>query len=293
VSLDIQRFRIISSIQRGDQRAVQEAIDGFGTTARESKSIYLAWHHQRLGIVQRMNLGELNGVSEALSKLRERAEGFGLDTGLMLSNLDFAKLLSLTSGLQPFKDAARARLLFDDSDTQNIWASKIRSLVDLGLITEAETALKRYPVAMICELPLDLYYLATLAHLAVGSIAAQAMEYVDAIYQLLKPYPQYFVAGFSFHCEGSVSYFLGLLARSLGRNTDAIAHFEEAIEQNTQFNLKAQVVRSRCELARSLTDNATQKITSRARSLLKQTLEDARKLGMQKLYEDAERLLKT
>lgn len=291
-SLSLQVFRIISAIQRGDQRAVQDAIDGFGVKAQTFKASELAWQHQRMGIVQRMNAGDLDGISEALAELREHADGFGLQTGRMLCDLDLGVLLSLTRDIRPMAAGFKDRLQFDESDAQSIWASKIASMAEFGFVREAETALRRIPVALLDELPVDLSYLATLTRLAVGSIGTGAMDYVEAVYQLLKPYPQYYAVGFSLHCDGSVSYYLGLLARTLGRQRDAVAHFEHALEHNARFDLKAQVVRTRCELARTLAGGGTRTAPKRARTLLRQALEDARKLGLLKLSDDAERLLR-
>ncbi|MBN1655363.1 MAG: AAA family ATPase [Deltaproteobacteria bacterium] len=291
-SLDIQFFLIISSIQRGDQWAVQESVDGFGAKARKFKAAELAWLHQRMGIIQRMNAGELDGVNDALSQLRERAEGFGIQTARILCDVDLGVLLSQTANVRPFTAELRDRLRYDESDAQSIWASKIQSMVEFGLIREAEAALRRIPVALIYELPVDLSYLTTLARLALGSVATGAMEYVEALYQLLKPYPQYYAADYSLHCDGSVSYFLGMLARTLGRHREAIVHFEDALEHNARFNLKAQVVRTRCELARTLADSTAQAAQRRTHSLLQQALEDARKLGLLRLSDDAERLLR-
>lgn len=165
-------------------------------------------------------------------------------------------------------------------------------MVEFGLVREAEAALRRIPVALIYELPPDLSYLFTLTRLAVGSIAIGATEYVDTLYQLLKPYPQYYAAGFTLHCDGSISHFLGMLARTLGRHREAVAHLEEALEHNARFNLKAQIVRTRCELARTLADSGARSTQRRARSLLQQALEDARKLGLQRLCGEADRLLR-
>ncbi|MBN1655850.1 MAG: AAA family ATPase [Deltaproteobacteria bacterium] len=290
-SLGIQLFRMTSSVQRGDQRAIREAIDGFGEKARKYKAIELTWFHQRLAIVQRMNAGELNGVSEALSELRERAEGLGLESGRMLCDLDSGVLLSLTGDIRPFAAELKDRLKVDESDSPNIWASKIQKMAELGLLKEAENALRRVSVTEIYELPVDLCYLATFANLALGSVAVRATHYIGAVYELLTPYPQYYAASLSFHCDGSISYYLGVLARALGRNRDAVSHLEAALEQNARFGLKAHVIRTRCELARALAGDTSRTAQKRARSLVKQAMEDAQKLGLHRLFNDARLLL--
>jgi tetratricopeptide (TPR) repeat protein len=290
-SIDIRIFRILTCIQRGDQEALQQAIDDFDAAIGKLNSVELQWNRQRMDVILRMNAGELAGINVALSELRERAEGLPLLTSRMVCDLDRAVLLSLTTDVRPFAAEFKNRLRVEETDAQSIWALKVEKLAELGLLSEAEAALRRLPPALIYELPTDRNYLITLAHLAVGSVATGAMEYVEALYHLLKPYPQYYAAGISLHCEGSVSYFLGILARALGRNREAIAHLEQALVQNERFGLKAQVVRTRYELARTLTGNTTRTARKRARSLLEQTLEAARALGLKRVSDDAERLL--
>lgn len=290
-SVDIQVFRIVTCIQSGDQEALQRAINDFGATARKYKSTELMWHHQRMGVIQRTNAGDLVGISEALSELRERAEKLPIRTWQVVCELDLGILLSRTTDMRPFAAEFRDRLRIEESDIQSIFAYKIQKMTEYGLLSEAETALRRLPVALIDELPVDRNYLITLTRLAVGSIATGAMEYVETLYRLLTPYPRYYAAGISLHCDGSVSYFLGMLAHTLGRSREAIAHLEEALVQNERFGLKTQVVRTRYELARTLADNTTRTARKRARSLLKQALEDARNLGLQRLASDAEHLL--
>jgi tetratricopeptide (TPR) repeat protein len=290
-SIDIHVFRIITAMQCGDQEAVQEAINAFGALALNFKSAELAWHHQRMGIIQRMNAGDLVGIRDALMELRERAEKLPLLTWQTACDLDLGVLLSLTTDIRPLAAEFRDQLKIEESDTQSIWALKIQRFADLGLLSEAESALRRLSVALIYELPTDRSYLITLARLAVGSIATRAMEYVEALYQLLTPYAQYYAVGVSLHCEGSVFYFLGILARTLGRNREAVEHLENALVQNERFGLKAQVVRSRFELARTLACNPTRSARKRARSLLEQALKAARTLGLQMLFDDVERLL--
>jgi tetratricopeptide (TPR) repeat protein len=290
-SIDIQIFRIITCIQRGDQEALLQAIDDFDALARRHKNAELQWHRRRMGIILRMNAGESAGIESALLELRERAEGLPLQTSRTICDLDLGVLLARTVDVRPFAAGARNALRVEETDSQSIWAMKILKMTEFGLLREAEAALRRLPVALVYELPTDRNYLITLARLAVSSIATGAMEYVEALYHLLKPYPQYYAAGISLHCEGSVSYFLGTLAQSLGRNREAIAHLEEALVLNERFGLKAHALRTRYELARALTGKSTQIARKRARSVLEQTLEGAQMLGLQRVLDDAERLL--
>jgi hypothetical protein len=83
-----------------------------------------------------------------------------------------------------------------------------------------------------------------------------------------------------------------MLARNLGRHREAIAHFEDALTYNARFDLKAHVIRTRCELARTLAGETSPHAKKQVRSLLEHAQKDAHKLGLRRLSEEAERLLK-
>jgi len=66
-AIDIQIFRIISSIQRGDSERY-ERLSTRLAQSRKVKAVELAWHHQRMGIVQRMNGRRIGGRRRSASR---------------------------------------------------------------------------------------------------------------------------------------------------------------------------------------------------------------------------------
>jgi eukaryotic-like serine/threonine-protein kinase len=290
-SLEIQVFRIITSMQRGDQEAIQRAIDDFGAMARQIKSVELDWHHQRIAAIQRMNAGELTAVRKTLSDLRERGERLQLPGWRTICDLDLGVLLTQTTDIRHFAADFRRNLEIDESDSHGLRALKIQNMVELGLIDDAEKALRHFPLECLLDLPTNRDYLVVLTRLSVVSVAAGAVEYIDALYGLLKPYVQYYAVGISFHCEGSIGYYLGILARKLARNEEAIANLELALDHNSRAGLQAHVVRTRYELARALIDASNQGAHKRARSLLIQAREAAQRLDLQPLLSAIDQLL--
>jgi hypothetical protein len=288
--MEVQVRRLIISMQRGDLEGVQRATDTYGELARELRHAELQWHHRRLCIVQRMNRGEFAEAGPQLTELLERAQMLDLAGWRDLGALDLSILLRQTGDTRPFAAQASRQLKVHEYDPATARAIKIRSMVEFGLLGEAEAALQRLGIELLRNLPGDLHYLSTLANLAVAACACRAMTHAEALYDLLKPYPQFYVSDRSFHCEGSVSFFLGKLAQTLGRDRDAVAHLQQALEDNTRIGLEPQVTLTRHELARALVRTGDKKSLKRARTLANQTLETARRLGMQPLCLDAERL---
>lgn len=283
----LQVYRIIDAMQRGDSEAVDRVIDDYGAIVQQLNNVELDWHRQRMRVLQRINRGEFVGASEKLKDLKAKAKTQHFQGWSIICALDQNFLRRQTrcrqSITEPFLARARQLLEIKESDCLIIRTIKISNLIDLGLIGEAESALKNFSVQSLRELPVDFNYLGALARLSVASVVTRSLDHAQVLYDLLKPYAYYFAADLTFHCEGSISFFLGMLAQSLGRHTETIVHFEEAIERNLRFGLRAQVARTRYELANALTNCAEQNEKWRVHLLLDQAAETARDLGMEPL----------
>jgi DNA-binding winged helix-turn-helix (wHTH) protein len=283
--------RIVTSLQHGDAEGVERSIAALGAAARELKHPELEWHHQRAGVVHRMNRGEFAGLEGALRELQDRAEGLHLYSSQGVRAVDWSVLLRETaprSALAPFE----SMLVPQEADCPYRRARKIRSMAELGAIEKARTALHETQPERLERLPHDRDYLATLVHFAVGSIATGSREHAEALYALLSPYPHLHAADLSVHCEGSVSHFLGTLARSLGRVKPSAEHFEEAVERNDHAGFAPRVAHSAYELACVLSDSANPQAVKRARALLTRALGLSRKMGMHPLMQRVQEQLR-
>jgi hypothetical protein len=70
------------------------------------------------------------------------------------------------------------------------------------------------------------------------------------LYRVLSPYAKRVViVEYALACRGSVSLFLGLLARTLGLPGEARSHFEDAVAANSALGAARYVERARAELA--------------------------------------------
>jgi predicted ATPase len=84
---------------------------------------------------------------------------------------------------------------------------------------------------------------------------------------------------------GSVSLFLGLLARTQLRWEDAERHFEQAIEVNTRIGLRPWLARAQYEYAAMLLARQSADDRTTATALLRQALATAREISMTALLE--------
>jgi hypothetical protein len=283
--------RIVISLQRADMESVERFTAAFGSAAREFKQPEMEWHHQRACVVHRMNRGEFNGIKAALHDLQDKAEQAQLSGWRTVCATDWCVLLRETADVAHLARYAGAILPEEDACPYRR-ARRIRFLVEIGATERAMTALQELPAENLHKLPHDRDYLATLAHLAVASIATRSLTHVEALYALLSPYPHFHAADLSLHCDGSVSHFLGTLARALGRIRDAVRHLDEAVDRNDAAGFEARAAHSVYELAGAVLESSSSRNTKRARALLARVLDTGRRTGMEPLTRSAEQLLR-
>jgi hypothetical protein len=108
----------------------------------------------------------------------------------------------------------------------------------------------------------------------------------------LEPYADQFVVGaFGGWLLGSVAFYLGLLARTIGDWPEAEAYFAAAAATHERMGAPAWLARTRLEWARMLLTRGEPGDGERAHDLLSQALAPARELGLASIERDAVSLL--
>ncbi|HKP61281.1 MAG TPA: AAA family ATPase [Polyangiales bacterium] len=293
-SLEPQLGRIVTLLQRGEFTQAQRAVEAFGAAARELQHAELIWHYERMCVVFRMNSGDFEYARQRLLELKQEADKVGLHARRVLEAVDWGELIRQTTDITPFAPQFARGLALDASDNPNVQASKLRSMVNFGLLDEARAALEAIPAADLPRLPKSRDYLATLAQLALAGVATRCMQHVSTIYELLTPYPGFCVAALSFHCHGVVSHFLAILARAMGQRDRARRHFEQALADQERLGLQPHLARSRYEFAALLAESTEdRRAREQSRVLLGQASSTAAQLGMLPLKAAADQLVAT
>src|SRR5207237_398747 len=96
-------------------------------------------------------------------------------------------------------------------------------------------ALRSVPAERLADLPCDLDHLGTLGALSRAALALRELEYAEALYALLLPYPDHFAVHLSFFCDGAVRSVLGAIAVALGRPAGAEAAIKNPATFYCQF----------------------------------------------------------
>ena len=279
-SISTARFRVIAALQHGDSAALERAIEQRSRVLAKIKNRELSWHHERLLLVLRMNRGQFNGVAAELERLRDIAKRLGLHAWPTLWASDLAELLLRTGDSSLLANAMRPALTPCAHDLPSVLARKLRFLVELGFEADARAAMAQITSEYILDLPHDRDYVGVLCQLAATAAALGERAQCQSLYALLSPYPHCYAADVSFHCAGSVSHFLGLLARALDEPRAAIEHWKQAVEHNQRFGLEACRVSSQYQLALILLQSVEAAERRHGEALVTDTRRQAQELGL-------------
>jgi hypothetical protein len=94
-------------------------------------------------------------------------------------------------------------------------------------------------------------------------------------------------------CVGAADRFLGMLAHTVGRVDDAVAHYKTALELEERMNAAPLAARTRYWFARTLHTRGTPTDEGQAVKRLEAAAATAHELGMSRLAADAQELLST
>jgi DNA-binding winged helix-turn-helix (wHTH) protein len=289
-AFELCSFEMVHALQRGDRRGFAQALDALGETAERFRFTELHWFHARLGMVERMGRGDFGGVRTHLEELRATGERLRLYAYEMLWGLDFMLFRLETHGHDVASDASLEAALPPAIDPPNVRALKLRLWVDLGLRDAARSVLRSFVDGGLDQLPCDRDYLGTLAHLSAAAFMLDEHATAQQLYALLAPHGACFATDVSLHPRGSIAHWLGVLARMLGKRTEAEAHLAHAIAQNEAMSFAPRAAESRYELARTLMASDDASARARARTLCEEALRSTRAMGMQPLAAKLARL---
>ena len=112
----------------------------------------------------------------------------------------------------------------------------------------------------------------------------------SVIYGLLLPYANRVAVAYPELSSGSVSRYLGILAATTARWTDAERHFEDALAANEQIGARPWLARTQGDFARMLSARGEPGDAERALELTRQALDGYQRLGMDAFAAEAARL---
>jgi DNA-binding SARP family transcriptional activator len=162
---------------------------------------------------------------------------------------------------------------------------------DLGLMAESKQRFEALAADDFEGLPFTQdAWLAGMGLLAETARSLDDVGRASVIYGLLVPYADRVALAYPEIATGSVSRYLGILATTTSRWTDAERHFEDALAANEQIGARPWLARTQGDFARLLSARGERGDGERAVKLNRMALEGYRDLGMDTFAAEAARL---
>jgi len=170
------------------------------------------------------------------------------------------------------------------------WRSALATLLAAaGRLDEARRELARIARDDFADIPRDRGWLPTLAFATEVAHATGDAAKAERLQALLSPYARLCVVAGSLLFYGSVSHHLGLLAATRGRDEEALAHFERALDVHERMGARAWSARTQIAMAELMMQRRAERDEERAADLVAAALATARALGLERIAASARR----
>ena len=275
----------ITALYLGQRAELDEAVATHGRLAAQSRSPYLKYSQtyteSTIAILEGRYADGERIAGEALAIARRTRDAASVSTvGVVLY-----PLLREQGRSADLEDPTRR--MVDAQPRVTSWRSGLAQvLADQGKLDEAAEqieAVARDGFATVADDVLRTY---TLCGTAEVTAILRDVALAEQLYVMLEPdIGCASILGASAY-HGAVDRYLGLLATTLGRYDDAIAHHEAALAIHERMRAAPWVARTRYDLAGALVARGAEFDRERALGLLNDALDAANTIGMTKLVED-------
>ena len=164
--------------------------------------------------------------------------------------------------------------------TYRVWRCVLaQTAAELGHADEARDAFDAVAADDFANLPFDEEWLVSLGLLAEAATALNDPELAADLYRRLLPYGDRVAVSYTEISIGSVARYLGLLAATMERWSEAERHFEKALEVNARIGARPWLAHAQEDYARILLRGETAE-REKLRELLADARATYRELGM-------------
>ena len=275
----------IAALYLGQRTELDDAVATHGRLVEQSRSPYLKYSHtyteSAIAILEGRYADGERLAGEALAIARRTRDAASVSTvGVVLY-----PLLREQGRAADLEDPTRR--MVDAQPRVTSWRSGLAQvLADQGKLDEAAEqieAVARDGFAVVAD---DVLRTFTLC--GTGEVAAILRDraLAEKLYVMLEPDVgcASILGASAYH--GAVDRYLGLLATTLDRHDDALAHHEAALAMHERMRAAPWVARTRFDLAGALVARGAEFDRERALGLLNDALDAANSIGMTKLVEE-------
>ena len=277
-------FLMADLLELGDLAGLERELDTYDDVAAQLRQPHFLWHVPMF----RAGLALLAGRFEQGELLAEAAQNLGRRVRDPVADIYFTIMLvglRWEQGRLPEVEGM-VRQFVERYPANLGWRGTLAVLLcEAGRQEEAAEQFERLAAGGFTNLPSNHLYLYHLVVLAIVCHALGDRDRAARLYELLLPYADRNVlaARLPLGTTGSASYHLGLLAATLGRAEDAVAHLEAAIRAHERLGSPPLLARSRHQYAQALLARGRPGDRQRAQEHLDWAKAEARRLGIRRL----------
>jgi tetratricopeptide (TPR) repeat protein len=287
-AVEVEGARYSSFLHAGDMPRAYAALESFGVLSRQRRRPEATWHYERMSALRLFHEGEFELADARFHELFVQSRRLRLPYGKMHAVMHACMGAYERTGLGAISSTGWRGELEWASAIPSFQAHWVRFLMEAGRAEEAREAFDAMAVRGFKSITNEVGYLNALGHLSVVAASLRDRTRGASLYELLRPYPHHNTPNGFQYCMGSVSYFLGVLAKLLGHDREAVGHLEDALSMNLRIGFAPQVARTQALLGRVLGKSPRSQDGIRAMSLLNDAAATARRLDMSQLAAEVE-----
>ncbi|MFZ0091613.1 MAG: tetratricopeptide repeat protein, partial [Solirubrobacteraceae bacterium] len=252
LTLQGRAWLVVDLLEQGDRAGVEAQIEAFTAGAEQLRQPLFRWNaavwRAMIAVVDgRLDAAERDASAAVSSGIR--AEGVTAPQYYAIQMLEIRREQARMGELE-----ASARELVAANPHRAAWRAGLAMLLlETGRLDEARAELAPLAADRFASVARDGDWMVTAALAAELAAALGEVDFAATLYDLMLPFADTnVVIGLGAACLGATNRYLGLLALSLERVADAVAHLRRAVRSNAQLGATIELARSQLDLARAL-----------------------------------------
>jgi DNA-binding SARP family transcriptional activator/tetratricopeptide (TPR) repeat protein len=281
--------RITARIELGDMRGAKADLAAMERLAEELRQPSQDWFVTVYGALLALLEGKFSRAEELISRawqVGERAQGWNAAVSY---GLQLYVLRREQDRLGEVEDLVRQSV--EEYRTYPLWRCVLAHMeAQLGNVADARVAFDELAAQDFGGLPFDEEWLVSVSFLAETARSLGDAERASVLYEQVLPYENRIACSYPEISTGAVARYLGLLAATSTRGTDAERHFKAALEVNGRSGARPWLAHTQDDYARMLAARNEAGDRERALELIGLAHGGYRDLGMDGFAAKAEAL---
>jgi len=290
MEVQIRYRRILDLMELAEMPAVDAEIEGYARLAEELRQPRYLWVTPFLKGSRALSEGRF----EECAQLARQAMAIGQRAQDPTAPLMFETLINvlrMVQGQVEDREQAILRYIENFPEIPSMRATLANLYFRLGRREDAQREFDQVAAHDFATLPRDTSWVVTMANLAYVCSYINDVRRAAILYDQLLPYaPRQCVIGGAAIGTGSILRFLGILATTLSRWEDAVAHFEGALLMNARIGAIPFGALTQQEYGAMLLKRGEPGDREKAHQILDQALAIGKEIGMQGLIRDVNAL---